>query len=194
MTRKTLIAAAALALAAAAPTFAAEGFHPVIGATFTGGGKTLVSVEMTDGSSQRVSSGGLIHMFGGVEYRAAESPLTFQGTVGYHVDDTSADNGSVSFSRVPFELLAFWNTDDKLRFGAGLRKATGAQLNSSGAASALGDVNMRSSLGFVLQGEYFFGDSASVFVRFVSERYKSNQLVNGEVSGDHGGLGFAYRF
>ncbi|MFO1339878.1 MAG: hypothetical protein U1F53_16900 [Burkholderiaceae bacterium] len=191
MNTKTLVAGALLALTAA--TSQAEGFKPVIGMALTGGGKTLLSVEMDDNSTQRMSSGGVIHLWGGFEFRAADSPLTIQGNVGYHVDGIGASNGDASFSRVPFELLAFWNTDDRFRIGGGLRKATAARFSSSGATD-VGDFNMRTNVGFVLQGEYFFGPSASIYLRFVSETYKSSLLNGGEVTGDHGGLGVALRF
>ncbi len=193
MNTKTLVAGAVLALTAVASQAQDSGFKPVIGVALTGGGKTLLSVQMEDGSTQRMSSGGIVHLWGGFEFRAVESPLTIQGNVGYHVDDIGASNGDASFSRVPFELLAFWNTDDKFRIGGGVRKATSARFSSSGAAE-VGDFNMRTNVGFILQGEYFFGPSASIYLRYVSETYKSNLLNGGEVTGDHGGLGVAYRF
>jgi len=193
MNTKTLFAGAALALTLATPAFALDGFSPVLGMSLTGGGETLLKVQMEGGSSQSVSSGGLVHLFGGFEYRAEQSPVTFQANIGYHVDDISADNGSASFSRIPVELLWFWNTADNFRIGGGLRKATSAKFESSGAAE-VGDFNMRTSVGIILQGEYMFGEHASVFVRYVHEDYESNLLKGGEVSGDHGGIGMAYRF
>lgn len=193
MNTKTLVAGAALALTALASQAQDSGFKPVIGMALTGGGKTLLSVEMDDGSTQRMSSGGVIQLWGGFEFRAPDSPLTIQANVGYHVDGIGASNGDASFSRVPFELLAFWNTDDKFRIGGGVRKATSARFSSSGATD-VGDFNMRTNVGFVLQGEYFFSPSASIYLRYVSETYKSNLLNGGEVTGDHGGLGLALRF
>lgn len=193
MTTKSTLAAAALALAATTPAFAADGLRPVLGASLTGGGETLLRVEMDDGSTQNVSSGGLVHLFGGFEFRAADSALAIQGNVGYQVDSIGASNGDANFSRVPFELLAFWHTADNFRVGGGARKATAARFSSSGAAE-VGDFNMRSTTGYVLQAEYLFGDSGSLFVRYVGEKYKSPLLPGGEVDGNHVGLGFAWRF
>jgi hypothetical protein len=192
MNRKTVLAAAALALATTTPVFA-EGFQPVLGMSLTGGGKTLLKVEMEDGGSQTVSSGGLVHLFGGFEYRAPGAPVSFQATVGYHADSIGASNGDASFTRVPFELLGFWHVADNLRLGGGARKATSSKFRSSGAAD-VGDFNMSTSVGLVLQGEYLFGEHASVFLRYVHEDYKSPVLQGGEVSGDHGGIGMSYRF
>lgn len=192
---KTVLAAATLALAATAPSFAAEGFSPVIGVALTGGGKTLVKVEFEDGGSRRISSGGLTDLFGGVEYRAPNGKFAIQTTIGYHFDRVSADNGSLSFSRVPLEVLGFWNADEHIRLGGGLRKAFSSRFDTSGAGNDISsDFNMTSSIGFVLQGEYLFGEHTSVFLRYVDESYKSSHLVGGKVDGNHGGLGVSYRF
>ena len=195
MNAKTLFASAALALAIATPSQAAEGLRPVLGVDLTGGGETLISVEYNGGSRRDISSGGLVHVFGGVEYTEPGAAWTLQATVGYHFDRASASNGSVSFSRVPFEVLGFWNANDNWRFGGGLRKATSSQFDVSGVLNDYAtDFNMRTSVGFVLQAEYQFGQHGSVFLRYVDETYKSNYLVGGEVDGSHGGLGFAWRF
>lgn len=194
MTTMKTLALAALTLSAASAV-GAQTVRPVVGAALSGGGKTLVTVQMDNGDTQRVSSGGLLHFYGGLEYREnAESRLTIQATVGYHVDDTNADNGKVSFSRVPFELLAFWNQSHQWRFGGGLRKSGSAKLESSGAAASIGNFNMSTDLGAVAQAEYFFGDQASTYVRVVSERYKNGSLKGDSVSGDHIAIGMAYRF
>lgn len=196
MNAKHLLAGAALAVAVATPAVAAEGhIKPVIGGTLTGGGKTLVEVEFDNGNTHKISSGGLTHLFAGIEYRAPGAPWSIQATVGYHFDRVDAENGSLSFSRVPLEVLGFWHANDNIRLGGGLRKATGTEFDTSGAGSDIApEFNMRSSTGVVLQGEYLFGEHASVFLRYVNEKYKSRHLTGGEVSGEHGGLGFAYRF
>ncbi|HJV72230.1 hypothetical protein [Ideonella sp.] len=195
MKAKTLFGAATLALAAASSTWAADGLKPVLGVALTGGGKTLIDVEYSGGSHRKISSGGLTHVFGGIEYTEPGSAVTIQATVGYHFDRASASNGSVSFSRVPFEVLGFWNANDNWRFGGGLRKATSAQFDVSGVLKDYAsDFNMRTSVGVVLQAEYLFGAHGSVFLRYVDESYKSNYLVGGEVDGNHGGLGLAWRF
>jgi len=193
---KTVLTAATLALAAAAPAFAVEGFRPVVGIELTGGGKTLVEVEFEgDRPNQKISSGGLTHIFGGVEYRDPNGQFAIQTTIGYHFDRVDAKNASLSFSRVPLEVLGFWNANEHIRLGGGLRKAFNSRFETSGDASNdFSDFNMRSSIGFVLQGEYMFGEHMSVFLRYVNENYKSSHLVGGEVDGDHGGLGFSYRF
>jgi hypothetical protein len=184
------VAATAGLVAVARPATAADGWRPVIGTTLTGGGETLATVRYTDGSTQKVRSGGLIHIFGGIEYQAAD--FAVQATLGYHVDDTSARNGSVRFSRLPIEVLGFWRPSERVRLGGGGRIATNPEVSSSGAASSVGEATFDSKLGLVLQGEYVvWSDRASVLMRYVVEDYGSGRE---KISGNHVGVGFSYRF
>jgi hypothetical protein len=181
-------------LAIAATTFAfgtaqAQGFKPVLGLSVTGGGETLATVTYTDGSTQKIRSGGLVHLFGGVEYESAT--FAVQANVGYHVDDSNARNGSVKFSRVPVELIGFWRTTEQVRLGLGLRKATGAKLSSSGAAANVGGGSLDSKPGVIVQGEYAFSPTVGLLLRFVAEDY---EVGNAKIGGNHGAVGVAFRF
>jgi hypothetical protein len=184
------LAVLALAALTTLPALAADGFSPVLGATLTGGGEKLARVDYTDGNSQTIKSGGLIHLFGGFEYQAGS--FAVQANAGYHVDDTTAKNGSVKFSRWPVEVLGFWQVADHVRLGGGLRKTGSAKLSSSGAASGVGGLTLQGGMGAVLQGEYLFGAGRyGAHGRFVSEKYK----VDGKsVSGNHVGAGVSVRF
>lgn len=185
-------ALATLTLAALTTTssFAADGFSPVLGVAFTNGGEKLARVQYTDGSSDTIKSGGLIHMFGGVEYQTGSFAL--QANVGYHVDDTRASDGSVKFSRWPVELLAFWRLGEQWRLGAGVRKADSAKLTSSGAANNLGGLKLKGEAGTIVQGEYTLENSRiSIYGRYVAEDYKVGDL---SVSGKHVGIGAVFRF
>ncbi len=189
------LAAACLALSAAPARAQAGGasdsgsVRPVIGASVTGGGDTLVTVQFTDGSSQKIRSGSLLQLFGGIEVDLGS--VVAQATIGYHVDDTNASNGSVKFARYPLELLGLWKAGDDWRVGAGLRKALNARVTSSGAArSSIGGTEFDSELGVIVQVERQFGPGL-VFGRFVSEKYTVGRE---KVDANHLGLGVAYRF
>lgn len=184
------LAAMVLATLAITPALAADGFKAVVGTALTNGGEKLARIEYTDGSSDTIKSGGLVHLWGGFEYQAGAFAL--QGNVGYHVDSTTARNGSVKFARYPVELLGFWQVAENVRLGGGLRKADGAKITSSGAASNLGSLKLESKLGAVLQGEYFFaGERFSAYGRYVAEDYKVDGI---SVSGKHVGAGVSFRF
>ena len=195
---KQIIAVAALAAAALAPTLAHAGLdsgnpiHPLIGIALTGGGDKLSSVEFSNGGSKDITAGGLVHLYGGAEYHEKGSPIGFQATIGYHFDNTSADNGSQRFERFPIEAIALYDVAPKFRLGIGARYAMSAKFTSSGAGQiGDGDYNFKSQLGGLLMGEWLITPSMGLQLRYVHETYKLNGF---SIDGSHGGLGFNYYF
>jgi hypothetical protein len=194
---KQLIALSALAAAAIAPSLAhaatmgtSNPVHPLIGLAITGGGDKIASVEFRDGESRDITAGGLVQVWGGVEYREQGSPFAFQGTFGYHVDSTNADNGSQRFERFPIELIALYSFEPKFRLGVGARYATSAKFRSSGAGD-VGDFNFKSQLAPMLLGEWLITPHVGLQLRYVHETYK---LDGFSIDGSHGGVGVNYYF
>ena len=193
---KQLIALAALAAAAIAPTLAQAAMdttnpvHPLIGVAITGGGDKLASVEFSSGGSRDITAGGLVQIWGGVEYREQGSPFAFQGTFGYHFDNTSADNGSQRFERFPIELIGLYSFDPKFRVGVGARYATSAKFKSSGAGD-VGNFSFKSQLAPMLMGEWLVTPSVGLQLRYVHETFKINGV---SIDGSHGGVGVNYYF
>ena len=192
--KKTLLSLT-LALAAAGGAYAQVGPNKPVGFVggfgLTGGGEKLVTLEYTNGDSQDVRSGGLVHFYGGVEFAVA--PLvTMQATVGYHVDNVSARNGDARFERFPFELLAHYEISPQFRLGGGLRYVTGAKLSGDGAAE-FQTIDFDSRLGAVVEGEYLFTPHFGAKLRFVSEKYKPS-FGGSSVSGDHVGVYATFHF
>ena len=193
---KQIIALAALSAAAIVPTLAHAGLdtanpvHPLIGIAITGGGDKLSSVQFSNGGSRDITAGGLVQIWGGVEYHEQGSPFAFQGIFGYHFDNTSADNGSQRFERFPLELIALYSFDPKFRLGIGARYATSAKFRSSGAGN-VGDFNFKSQLAPMLMGEWLINPSVGLQLRYVHETYKINGV---SIDGSHGGVGVNYYF
>ena len=187
---------AALAATALAPTLAHAGLdtnnpvHPLIGVAITGGGDKLASVEFANGGSRDITAGGLVQVWGGVEYHEQGSPFAFQGTFGYHFDNTSADNGSQRFERFPLELIALYSFDPKFRVGVGARYAAAAKFKSSGAGD-VGDFSFKSQLAPMLMGEWLITPSVGLQLRYVHETFKINGV---SFDGSHGGVGVNYYF
>ena len=199
---KQIIALAALAVSALAPTLAHAGLdsdnpvHPLIGLALTGGGDKLASVEFEGGGSRSVTAGGLVQLSGGVEYHEKGEPWGVQATIGYHFDNTSAENGSQRFDRFPVELIALYEIAPKFRLGVGARYAAGAKLHTDGAGTVDngnggGDFNFKSQIGGILMGEWLITPSMGVQLRYVHETFKYNGVP---IDGSHGGLGFNYYF
>jgi hypothetical protein len=160
----------------------------VLGLGLTGGGDTLATVVYTDGSSDNIKAGGLVHLFGGAEFRVGPQ-FTLQATVGYHLDETTgASDGSLRFSRYPIELLGHYEVAPNFRFGGGARFVNNAKIDSRGVLSGA-RVEFDSTVGAVIEGEYLVTPNIGLKVRYVSEKYK----VNGtSTDGNHGGFYFSW--
>lgn len=68
----------------------------------------------------------------GADYRLLPR-LTLQGSVGYSTNAPMGDNGSLTFTTVPVEVLAFVDLTSSLRIGGGARK-TRADIKATGVA------------------------------------------------------------
>lgn len=191
---KKTIALVALSLAVSLPAFAAKnkdkGFA-FVGAGLTGGGKTLPTVDNSDGTSSSMKSGGLVALYGGYEYRFGFG-LTVQGNIGYHYHKKTAAGGDLAFKRYPLEMLVYYDLAERFRMGGGLRYVMNPRLSGDGTPAAR-DVRFDNAPGVVLEAEYFYVPSASVKVRAVTERYKV-QDTSTSVTSTHGGIYANYYF
>jgi hypothetical protein len=202
---KHIFASLAIAAAALAPTLAHAGLdgdnpiHPLVGLALTGGGDKLASVDYTNGGSKDITAGGLVQIYGGLEYHEKGSPFGFQGTIGYHFDNTSADNGNQRFQRWPIEGIALLNVSQQFRLGVGARYAAAAKFTSDG-AGYVGNADFNSRLGAILMGEWLITPSMGLQLRYVSEKYRVEGVDNNgapiraTIDGSHGGIGFNYYF
>jgi hypothetical protein len=164
-----------------------RGWRPVLAAGVTVGGDTIAKFQMSDGSTQTLSGGGLVHLYGGL--RRQFGLWAVQGSFGYQVDDVTGRDGSAQFERFPLEALAQYRASDVVLIGAGLRKVTGARLSSSGAVTAMGfpsSVALTVGPGLFVEGDYVLSPKAQFSVKLVSETYKDPW--GGSFKGDH--IGF----
>ena len=203
---KPIIAPLALAAAALVPTLAHADLdsdnpiHPLIGVAVTDGGDKLSTVEYSNGYSKDITAGGLVQIYGGLEYHEKGSPIGFQGTIGYHFDNTSASNGNQRFQRWPIEGIVLFNVAPQFRLGAGLRYAAAAKFTSDG-AGYVGNADFNSRLGAILMGEWLITPSMGLQLRYVNEKYKVKGVasdgttpIDATIDGSHGGIGFNYYF
>jgi hypothetical protein len=185
---KELILAAALACGGAAAQAQERTVRGVLGLGLTGGGDTLATVVYTDGSTDDIKSGGLVHVFGGAEFRLAPQ-ATLQATFGYHVDETTgASDGSLRFSRYPLELLAHYHVSPLIKVGGGVRVVNNAKIDSRGVLSGA-RVDFDNTVGGVIEGEWMVTPAIGLKVRYVSEKYKAGGV---SVDADHGGFYFSW--
>lgn len=138
----------------------------VAGVGFTYGGDRLAS-----GSQQyndlRAGKGLLFAL--GADYRFSQR-FSMQGTVGYHIDAVSSSySGNVTFTRVPVELMAYYNVHKRWRLGAGARRAGSASSDVRYYYYTAGE--MKSSVAPVVEGEFLLNDHVGFKLRYVSEKF-----------------------
>lgn len=209
---KRMRRALALALAFSAATFPAlaedsngSGLRPFIGAGFTWGGDTIQAWKLipqgtTTEYEEDISAGSGLDLRLGLSYRLGDTPLTLQGSVGYHNDQASGLNSNSRFRRYPIELLLQWHVSEKGRLGFGVRRAVNASLSSKGGTcdNGLGGTyacprineDMKSSTGLVIEGEWMVSPSWGLKARYVHEnyRFKDSTFDSGKYEGDHFGV------
>ncbi|HEU4777395.1 MAG TPA: outer membrane beta-barrel protein [Telluria sp.] len=181
------LAIASVGVAQAQAPSAATGLRPFLGAGLTFGGDDLSTVRYTDGTSETVKAGGVVQLTGGVDYRI-NSDFSLQTSISYHADSTSGSNGSVTFSRLPIELIGYYNVSPEWRIGVGARYVGSVKLSGSGAANGI-NASFDNTVGALIEGEYLMNDKVGLKIRFVSEKF-TESYSKVKVSGNHIG-GFA---
>lgn len=172
-------------------------FAPFVGAGLTYGGDQIGdTIQYTNGDTSKIRGGSLLDLRIGLEYQAVASPLSFQVSVGYHVDDTlAAKNGSASFHRFPVEVLMHWRPVENWRFGGGLRKTLSAETETSGrGADYVRAQKYSSSTGFVLEAEWLITPKVGLKLRGVAEEYAPKTAGQDDVDGSHIGVIGVYYF
>jgi hypothetical protein len=185
----------ALAGAAAAQT-PQQNFRFGLMAGITGGGDTLATVDFTNGDSENLKAGGLFNIAAGVVWQPAQIPFGGHLMAGYHVDDITADNGTLRFSRYPIEVMGFWNGAPPLRLGVGARFVTSPKVVIDIDGSTNTTVSYKDTIGTVLEVGYQPTPRFWVSLRGTFEEYeaKTQNLLGativptGKVSGNSIGL------
>lgn len=171
---------------------------------YSAGGDTLASGNYVSGASYSINAGKGVTLAVGADFRVAEK-VTVQATVGHHQDSTNASNGEIAFKRAPVELLGFYEMSENFRLGGGLRKAQNAEVTASGAAAGISAAgSYESTLGAVLEGQYFFNSQRysaaehkalwGVGVRFVNESFKQTNSTAGSKNGSHLAISFLFYY
>lgn len=187
-----LAAATALAigLVGAAQAQDAPTLRPLVGMGLTVGGEKFATISLSDGTEEDIRAGQFFQFYGGLRYQAVPN-FSVQATIGYHVDDTSAQNAKFKFARYPVEVLGHFHADDKIRIGGGIRFANSPKLSIGGDLGS-GSISFKNAVGFVLEGEYLVSPQVGLKLRFVGEEYEAKAPFAGTVDGNH--VGFMANF
>ncbi len=179
----------------AAPKFSPRpGFHVVLNGGLTYGGDTIATTNIAD-----IRGGGFVQIGGGVLYQFENQPLALMLSANYHVDDVVGQNGDVTFSRFPIEMLAYYTGKDRFRIGGGLRFVTSPKFNAT--VNGITDkIDYSNTTGIVCEVGYQVAPQGWLNFRFVSEKYTpasyslSSAVIPISPSGSHLGVNFTYEF
>ncbi|WP_156499746.1 hypothetical protein, partial [Oleiphilus sp. HI0061] len=179
----------------------AENYSPTSTKTFQGftaggftfGGDDLLKVEYTNGDSEELTAGGLLDLKLGLIYNINDT-YSIQSSIGYHFDALLAENGDGDFTRIPVELLGFYNYD-KHRFGGGLTLHTSPEFEAESDDIGLDEnAEFEDASGLVIEYGYKTSDSAVIALRYVDINYEVTKYNGSSVDsgpdsdGSHIGL------
>lgn len=194
----TLTAASGVRAQATLPG-AERNFYFGLFAGLTGGGDNLATVRLSDGSTQSIHGGGLVHVGVGAAWQPSGVPVAMQATVGYHVDNVTASNGDVKFSRVPFEILGFYTGLPNWRFGGGMRLVNSIELAAD--VNGFNDsVKYKDATGGVFEIGYQIAPRVWVNGRYTAEKYEAASIngtsvtPTGQTSGNSAGINLVVLF
>lgn len=125
-------------------------------ASYSMGGDVLAKGGYTSGATFNLNAGSGVALSLGADYRLSDQ-LTIQASFGHHGDREVGTNGSVGFERQPVELTGFYAVNEQVRVGLGVRKARNARVQATRVAVGIpGSGSYDSSVGVILEGQYFF--------------------------------------
>jgi hypothetical protein len=187
----SLVAAAlmALGLAGAAQAQDEPTVRPLVGMGLTVGGDKFATISLSNGDEEDIKAGQFLQFYAGLRYKAVPN-FSVQATIGYHVDDTSAQNAKFKFARYPVEVLGHFNVAENILLGGGIRFANSPKLSVGGDLGS-GSISFKNAVGFVVEGEYLVSPQVGLKLRFVGEEYEAKSFP-GTVDGSH--VGFMANF
>lgn len=172
------VALAGAVLPAAAQPFGAppeRNFYFGLMGGITGGGDKLAEVRYSNGDRESVRAGGLAHIAAGVVWQPVLAPLSVQATIGWHVDGITADNGDITFGRVPIEVLGYFTGVPNWRFGAGARFVRNAELEAD-VDGFVDTVTYKDATGLVLEAGYRIAPRGWLNLRYTDEQYEPERF------------------
>lgn len=169
------------------------GLHFLAGFGLTHGGEKLYDAQYTDGSSEKITSGGFFHFTGGGIWQSADMPLATSFTIGYHFDKANAENGSITFDRVPLEGLAYYTGVQNWRFGGGVRYSLSPTFTYDVNNTKV-KMKFKDSVGAVIEAGYGLTPNMWINLRYVVEKFEPSNFQGDSIDGSHVGLNLMFQF
>jgi hypothetical protein len=181
----TRLSGAVLLAVTGMPAFATE-THFAFKAGYDTGGDTLVTAVFFGGETEKIKANQGLFFGGGVSIVNDAKDVETEITLNYKIDDITASNGDVTWSRWPLDALVFYRMPS-VRFGGGATYHLNPDLSGSGVVSGL-NVQFKDALGFLLQVDWRITEKLNLGVRYTALDYD----VEGGGSVKSNGLGIVF--
>ena len=169
-------------------SFARAGFFAQGGLHF--GGDTLVTAILVDGTTEKITGGGLLSGTLGYESDISES-LLLKLSAGLKFDTIIASNSDLFFSRYPIEAILFAK-GEQFHLGVGLTHHNGVKLTGD-PAFAIPSVNFQNATGYVVQLDYLLSERGYLSLKYTAIDYQVTSAAP-KLDGSSIGLIIGFRF
>jgi hypothetical protein len=118
------------------------------------GGDEILEVTFTNGDTQKVLAGqGGYVAVGGEFTLPSVKALSLRASIGYKYNTTAADNADITLTRIPINLIPYWNLNKDIRLGIGITTHQFIQFDGDGFVP---DIDFESSIGPRIEFAYKF--------------------------------------
>jgi len=164
----TRLVVAVLLIATTAPASALDTTF-AYKAGYDTGGDTLVTVTFVGGETEKIKANQGLFFGGGVSIVNDAKDIESEITLNYKIDDITASNGDVSWSRWPIDALVFYRAPS-VRVGGGLTYHLNPDLSGSGVVGGL-NVKFKDALGFLFQVDWRITEKLNLGLRYTALDY-----------------------
>ncbi len=161
--------------------------RPLLAAGVVGGGDKLSTIDVSIGrttTTQNVHAGGRAEFRIGAEF-VVDPRWSLQASAGYVSDGIRANNGKVTFTAWPLEVLAHFRIVDAWRVGAGLRAPVNAKYEEGGVGGNASN-GFTANVSPLVEVEWLVTRSIGIKLRGMHETYKvkgTSTKVDGSSAG-----------
>lgn len=161
----------------------APGLHVVLQGGLTFGGDTVATAVFDNDDKVDIKAGELLQLGAGVLWQSGPAPLAVLATANYQISGTTAENGKAQFTRIPYELIAYYTGLDKWRFGVGFRHVTAPEVSYK-VNGGEDNIEFKDARGRLVEIGYQLTPNVWLNLRGVAEKYQPEtyRLANGNIA------------
>jgi hypothetical protein len=137
------------------------------------GGDEILQVFFTNGEDQtmRAGQGGYIAIGGQIQHSSVKQ-FMLRATIGVKYNTTAAENANIRLTRLPVNVVPFWNINDDFRVGVGFTTHANPSLKGDGFVP---DVSYTSTVGPRVEFGYKW---IALTYNAISYKNKSGQIFS----------------